>query len=502
MLPRIRLASSLPPTSPRHPRRRFRPEVSALEGRALLSTFTVQNLNDSGPGSLRAAIAQAEGTTGTNLVAFTRGLTGTIDLGSPLVISGNLKIHGPGASVISLNGQVATQDVVVDAGVTASISGLTLTGGFGVTGGGLQNDGKLTLANMAFRGNQAGDGGNVPGDVTGSGGGIYNAAGATLVVSSSQFTKNRASNSRGGGGIYNAGTLTLSTSKCSGNLVMDPFVGSGYMGDSLYNAATATVDLCTFTADVFNSIDSSGNLTIRQSSVSGDSTVGIITYGTATIDSCSVSGNGSSFAGTFGGGIQAKGNLTLVNSTIADNKGVGLTIYRGSSATHLPTAVSIVLCTIADNTVPTMPGDVTTGAGIDVQNAGGYTQISLHDTIVAGNELAPSGGGTPVLHDLYTGTTITILTKPPQYISLGYNLIQAPGSVTFTGTTVGNIYGVNPMLGPLANNGGPTQTMALETGSPAINAGDPDTAGLPATDQRGLPRVVGGRVDIGAFEVQ
>jgi hypothetical protein len=477
--------------------------LSALEGRTLLSTFTVKNLNDSGPGSLRAAIAQAEGTTGTNLVAFAKGLTGTIDLGSSLVISGNLTIRGPGASVISLSGQVASQDVVVDAGVTASISGLTITGGFGVTGGGLQNDGKLTLANMAFRGNQAGDGGNVPGDVPGSGGGIYNAAGATLVISSSQFTNNRAYNLLGGynlpggGGIFNAGTLTLFTSKFSGNMATGPLE----MGDSLYNAATATVDLCTFTADVFNSIDSSGNLTIRQSSISGDSTVGIISYGTATINSCTVSGNGSSFAGTFGGGIEAKGNLTLVNSTIADNKGVGLTVYRGSSATHLPTAVSIVLCTIADNTVTTMPGDVTTGAGIDVQDAGAFTQISLHDTIVAGNELAPSGGGTAVLHDLYTGPS-TFLSKPPQFISLGYNLIQTPGSVTFTGTTAGNIYGVNPMLGPLANNGGPTQTMALEAGSPAINAGAPDIAGLPATDQRGLPRVVGGRVDIGAFEVQ
>jgi hypothetical protein len=486
-------------TAPRRPDRRFRPEVAALEGRALLSTFTVTNLNDSGIGSLRAAITGAENSAGT--VVFARRLTGTINLASTLTISGDLTIQGPGASTIAVSGQNSIQDLAVDAGVTASISRLSMIDGQGTSGGGIQNDGNLTVTSMTFTDDQAGY--NTASQWSpGQGGGIYNAAGATLVISSSQFTNDRACNVRGGAGIYNAGTLTLFTSRFSGNMVTDPFVGAGYMGDSLYNAATATVDLCTFRADVFNSIDSSGNLTIRQSSVSGDSTVGIISYGTATIDSCTVSGNGSSFAGTYGGGVLAKGNLTLVNSTIADNHGVGLTVYRGQSATHLPTAVSIVLCTIADNTVTTTPGDVTTGAGIDVQYAGAFTQISLHDTIVAGNELVPSGGGTAVLHDLYTGTTNSILAKPPQYISLGYNLIQAPGGVTFTGTAAGNIYGVNPMLGPLANNGGPTRTMALEAGTPALDAGDPDTAGLPATDQRGLPRVVDGRVDIGAFEVQ
>jgi hypothetical protein len=254
--------------------------------------------------------------------------------------------------------------------------------------------------------------------------------------------------------------------------------------------------LCKFTADVSNSIDSSGNLTIKQSTVSADSAFGIICSGTATIDACTVSRNGSAAVGTEGGGIQAKGIVTLVNCTIADNAGVGLTVYRGQTSTHLPTVVSIASCTIADNTVTASAGDVTTGAGIDVQYVGLFTQISLHDTIVAGNRVVPSGG-TAFLHDLYTGTA-----TPPHYISLGYNLIQAPGGVTFTGTTAGNIYGVDPLLGPLANNGGPTQTMALLAGSAAIGGGDPDTAGLPATDQRGFPRVVDGRVDIGAYEVQ
>ena len=88
--------------------------------------------------------------------------------------------------------------------------------------------------------------------------------------------------------------------------------------------------------------------------------------------------------------------------------------------------------------------------------------------------------------------------------SLGGNLIgNATGSTGFIpgedliGTSAAPI---NPLLGPLANNGGPTQTHALLSGSPAINRGI--NASLPSTDQRGLPRLVGPRVDSGAFESQ
>jgi hypothetical protein len=181
---------------------------------------------------------------------------------------------------------------------------------------------------------------------------------------------------------------------------------------------------------------------------------------------------------------------------VADNQGAGVLVMRGISPTVKPTVVAIAECTIAGNTGTSTSTDTIGGAGINVVSAGSAPQISLHNTILAGNTVVPSGG-TACLRDLYTSTV-----KPPQYISLGYNLIQAPGGVTFTGTTAGNIYGIDPKLGPLANNGGPTETMALLEGSPAISGGDPDTAGLPTTDQRGLPRVVDGRVDIGAFEVQ
>src|SRR5262249_53100740 len=82
--------------------------------------------------------------------------------------------------------------------------------------------------------------------------------------------------------------------------------------------------------------------------------------------------------------------------------------------------------------------------------------------------------------------------------SQGYNLIGSIRDVSNLAEC--DILDANPLLGPLQNNGGPTQTIALLPGSPAVDAGDNSSA--PATDQRGLPRIVGGIIDIGAFEVQ
>ena len=78
----------------------------------------------------------------------------------------------------------------------------------------------------------------------------------------------------------------------------------------------------------------------------------------------------------------------------------------------------------------------------------------------------------------------------------GHNL-SSDNSYTFT--SVGSLNNTDPKLGPLANNGGPTLTIALLPGSPAIDAGDDSSA--PPTDQRGFPRPAGPAADIGAFEM-
>src|SRR5207244_1169013 len=84
-----------------------------------------------------------------------------------------------------------------------------------------------------------------------------------------------------------------------------------------------------------------------------------------------------------------------------------------------------------------------------------------------------------------------------------YNLIGTGGSGGLSNGVKGNQVGVaNPGLGALANNGGPTQTIALLAGSSAIDKGSNTFVSAGTTDQRGLTRIVNGTVDIGAFEVQ
>jgi hypothetical protein len=96
------------------------------------------------------------------------------------------------------------------------------------------------------------------------------------------------------------------------------------------------------------------------------------------------------------------------------------------------------------------------------------------------------------------------------FISDGHNLIgRDDGNTGFTngvlGDLVGTGTGLNPLLGPFTNNGGPTFTCALLSDSPALDSGDDSLLDAPlglATDQRGLPRKSGSHVDIGALEVQ
>jgi len=469
--------------------RPFVPRLDVLEDRSLPSTLTVVNLGDSGAGSLRGQLAAAApGDT----IDFASGLSGTIFLGSVLDVTKGLTVQGPGPDALTLYGQQATQVFRVAAGVTAGISGLTVAGGWDTQGGGIHNDGSLTLDRVTVRDNQAGDG-----FLSGAGGGIYNAPGASVTITRSTILNNAVyiDMLQGGGGIYNAGALSVFATAFSGNSVSSGSLANVRNGSAVYNdyltggvTPTPTIDSCTFTANGNNSISSSGNLTLRRSTVSGDRIVGVECGGTATIDSCTVTGNG--------GGIEARGSLTLVSSTVAGNQGAGLTVRRGTSTN--PTSIAIANCTIADNTYYAF-SDVS-GAGIDVTGNGSSTLITLHNTILAGNVVVSEG--TPILKDLNTSTANTILVKPPRYESLGWNLIQAPGSATLFGTTTGNQLGVDPLLGPLADNGGPTMTMALLPGSPALDAGD--GTGAPAYDQRGVgfARIFGAGIDVGGFEAQ
>src|SRR5262249_22109771 len=146
-----------------------------------------------------------------------------------------------------------------------------------------------------------------------------------------------------------------------------------------------------------------------------------------------------------------------------------------------------------------------------VNNAGGGIYnggtLTLNNTTVSSNLSYGAGGGIYNVGTLHARNTIIAGNTPPtaphlsgNLGSLGPNPIgDDSGGSGFHPTDLRNL---NPLLGPLQNNGGPTLTMALLPGSPAIDAGDNTDA--PPFDQRGpgFPRIVGGTIDIGAFEVQ
>jgi hypothetical protein len=222
-----------------------------------------------------------------------------------------------------------------------------------------------------------------------------------------------------------------------------------------------------------------GTLTINDSKLSENGGFNgeggaIYNEGRLTINNSILSYNGGSLIQVlYGGGIYNAGNLTINNSTLSGNSvddAEYLTANGGAIANY--GTLSINNSTLTDN-------NTLYGGGI--YNAG---TLNLRNTVLAGN--------TAYLGRDLDGSLATS----------GYNLIgSTEGGSGYDETDLLN---VNPMLGPLRDNGGPTFTHALLPGSPAIDAGDPNFSGLPDFDQRGdgFPRIVNGIVDIGAFEVQ
>ena len=129
-----------------------------LEGRTLLSQFSVTNLNDGGGGSLRQAIIDSNGTTGPNEIDFAASLSGTITLtsGELKIENHNVSIIGPGQDRLSVSGNGNSRVFEISSGVTATLSGMTITGGSSHDGGGIYNDGMLAIDACTISGNLSG----------------------------------------------------------------------------------------------------------------------------------------------------------------------------------------------------------------------------------------------------------------------------------------------------------------------------------------------------------
>ncbi|MGA7380248.1 MAG: choice-of-anchor Q domain-containing protein [Terriglobales bacterium] len=407
-----------------------------------------------------------------------------------LTISFSLKLIGSGASTTIIDGgQVNTVVTIPHANATVALSKLTIQNGFNPQqGGGVNNNGTLTINRSTLSNNFATSCSLI---CDGYGGGVFNSG--TLTVNSSILNGNGAGGCEPdgcggyGGGIYNAGKLTIANSTLSGN------GAPGAPGGAIYSdSGTVEISHSTISGNGGSGIyNSAGTMMISDSTISENSGYdgaggGIYNLGTLTINRSTLSDNSAGFCVLFscggaGGAIYNGSRMTINNSTLSGNVaggcgpmgcgGAGGAIYNGSMMT-------INNATLSGNSA------ATEGYGGGIYNYSGA--FTLQNSIVANS----SGGN--------CGGAIT---------SNGYNLSD-DNTCNFSGP--GDLNNTDPMLDPLGNYGGPTQTMALPGDSPAIDAGNPNgcTDGqghLLKTDQRGAPRPGphdDHGCDMGAFENQ
>lgn len=376
----------------------------------------VSSTADSGPGSLREALARASSG---DTIRFAPSIWGdTILLNSELVVCGDIVLMGPGRDQLAISGQNQTRIVRTIHRHTVEIRGLSLLHGStppGEDGGAVLNRSHLTLRDCYVGFCFADD----------DGGALSNEDSATVLLDSCHFEQNICGDD--GGALRNpsgAGTMTIQACFLEDNQ-------SPSNGGALSNGGTATIRASTF---------------YRNS------------------------------AGSNGGAIRSFGGIVDVeNSTFYGN-------LAGNRGGCISTTADMDLryCTLVENTAASL------GGGIRL--LGGST-VLLQNSLVAYNQGSAE-------HD--------VSLSSGGFASAGTNLIRdttGSGWAPATGDLLGSTaMPFEPLLDSLGDNGGGTPTVALRCMSPAHEAGT--ATGLPALDQRGLPRVSGAAPDIGAYEQQ
>ncbi len=450
-----------------------------------------------------------------------------------------------------------------------TLTGCTFSGNSASERGGAIycDGGEMTLTDCTFSGNSAkywggaidvnGDEATltdctISGNTANEGGGLFDKSGVPIDLTSCTISQNAATYE--GGGIMDDGTEELSGCTISGNTAPS---GAGILiGSSLvvnyytrsYYPAEAGLSDCTIAGNSATSygggILNQGTLTLTNSTLSGNTAkaggglddlvhaVGSYTPilpNSAKLSYCSLTGNSAS---TYGGGIMNEGVLTLTNSTLsgntAQNDGGGLANISLSFFYH-EYGPPIAAATLTDSTLygntslyggaisneaaklaltnDTLTANRTTGTGPYAAALGSVTSIGdiiLTNSLIAGNDKGASPSTTP-------GDVAGTIDSKSAYNLIGDGDLMKGISNGANGNQIGSASAgtvINADLGSLANNGGPTGTVALESGSPAIDAGSNALAVDPATqqslvwDQRGsgYARIVSGTVDIGAFE--
>ncbi len=470
-----------------------------------------------------------------------------------------------GGGILNVSGATLTlANSTVSANSVASVADSTPGG----NGGGVENQGSLIVSGSTVTGNSAGNGGFGGADTGGSGGnggGIDNSG--TVSVTGSTLSGNAAGSGGigesgqelsgpggDGGGIYSSsGSVTLTNSTLSGNksgyagpLGEAPYPSAGD-GGGVWSSADLQVSGTTFSSNAGETGTGPGG--------SGGA---VFTSGTATITGSTFTGNtgGLGSGGGNGGAIADSGSLTLSGSTLADNTagsgqesgngGNGGGLYSsGGSATVTDDTFDANSGGNGGNSIPVDPGCTAPGSGGDGGAVFSSAVLTVTNSTISGNStgqggshvppcagqapngvgggLATVGGSASLLFATIAGNSDGI-DNLAGTVTLAGSIVSASTGANCTGT-VSEVNGYNldsgttcgfsqatdltnadPVLGALASNGGPTQTQALQSGSPAIDHGGTASSGCPTADQRGDPRPDeagdAGACDIGAYESQ
>jgi hypothetical protein len=524
--------------------------------------FLIKNPHDTtDETSLRGAIIAANRRGGNNTILLAKGTyrltipgadedaarTGDLD-----VTAGRLAIVGVSAAKVIIDaGGLGDRVFHVLPGAELTLDDLTIRGGTapgGESGGGILNAGHLWLHRCVVQSNYTATGlGGFVGGTGGHGGGIYNTGWLTL--DRCRVSENATAGGGGGGIDPNAAD---STSQGPG--------GNGGSGAGICSAGILTLDDCTISKNVTGDGGMGGCATASQPGSAGGKSGdggGVFNGGKLVLNRCTLSGNSTGPGGGGGGSyfdwgddsglcytpggpggnggdgaaIYNTGDLTLVTSTVSGNtNGAGGNGFDGAGSggnggIYSLGPLTIRSCTISSNSGGeggfgySFMGEYFQGCGGNggIVNATNSSLATLRNSLVALNLVGPGG----VFFAIYDPTTqVWILSGPSPdlsgpFTSGGYNLIgQTDGSTGLTNGVNGDLVGtgtppLNPLLGPLQDNGGPTLTHALLRGSPAIDQGKRFGE---STDQRGMhrpydfpsiPNASGGDgTDIGAFELE
>lgn len=472
---------------------------------AAASRLVVNSLADPGDGicnarecTLREAIEDAR----SSAIGFAPGLTGAITLARPgagggtLVIDKQLSIVGPGSglTIRRRSTDPAFRLLTVGTHATVTLTNLNLRNGKADRpGAGIINFGTLTLTNCSVTGNST----------TQHGGGIDNHGPLTLRRSAVQH--NSAPGFSAAGIDNHRMTVILTNSSVSDNSGVGIFNGGGRL----------EVTNSSITNNLRRGIDQDwGRATLNHVRIEGNKSGGISNHqGGVFLTNSTVALNSSS----QGGGISnsAGGFVSVVKSTISNNSasdlGGGIRNTSGDPFGRLSASVELINSTVSGNSARI-------GGGIENSNDLGGAEVTIINSTIARNSARTDGGGvrnedseedSDQSNSVFLINSIVARNTAP----LAPDVADGAGRFNLigigTGSGISNSHGnqvgtssspINPRIGPLVNNGGPTRTHALLAGSPAIDAAS--AADCPATDQRGVPRPQRAGCDIGSYELR